>query len=200
MALSDVMIGAAALWLLFIFSGLPGQKDERMSAAGESAAFLAIAGDASAAPLPYSVWHEETPQPRHVTPPLPGAGATATDITHNALGSAPIPAIGLPQVLSLAEVAIAPGGRLALANLDGSGVIVVQTGWLELAAREGDTRLTRSPLAESSAPEDDEALTTIAPGDRLAFGPGATIVLRNRGEQPARVLTASVLVKPGLAA
>ncbi len=82
----------------------------------------------------------------------------------------------------------------------GSGLIVLRTGWLELAERDGDALLTRSPSAEAPAAREDEDLSTIAPGDRISFGPEATIVLRNRSEHHARVLTASVMPMPGMAA
>ena len=200
MTFTDAMIGAAALWLLFVLAGLPGQHGQRASVAREPAAFLTVPPNAVIDPVPYSVWHQDVPQPRHVTPPLPGANAAQAETTYHALGSATVHAIGLPQVLSLTEVTIAPGGSLTLANLGGSGLIVLQSGWLELAERDGDALLTRSPLAESPAPREDEELPTLAPGDRLAFGPEATIVLRNRGENPAQLLTASVLATPGLAA
>jgi hypothetical protein len=168
--------------------------------ADDSAALLTVAPAARLAPLPYSVWHEDLPQPRHVTPPLPDIGSSSPETTYNALGSTPIRAIGLPQVLSLTEVTIAPGGTLELSNLGGSGVIVLQTGWLELTTLDDDARLTRSPLAAAPAPRDDDGAPTLSPGDRLAFGPGADIVLRNRGEHPAKLLTASVLARPGFAA
>ena len=200
MTLTDAALGAAALWLLFVLSGLPGQWGDRAAMADDPAALLTVAPAARLAPLPYSVWREDRPQPRHVTPPLPGIGSSATEVTYNALGSTPVRAIGLPQVLSLTEVTIAPDGALALSNLGGSGVIVLQTGWLELATLDGDARLTRSPLAAAPAPREDDGAPTLAPGDRLSFGPGADIVLRNRGKHPARLLTASLLATPGLAA
>lgn len=200
MTLTDVAIGAAALWLLFVLCGLPGQRGEGAAGVADAGAFLAVAPDTRLVPAPYSVWHEEAPLARHVTPPLPGDDATAAGVAYNPLGSAPVRALGLPQMLSLTEVTIAPGGELALANLGGSGVIVLQSGWLELAEQEGDARLTRSPLAESTAPREDEGPPTLAAGDRLTFGPGATIVLRNRGEHPAQLLTAFVLARPGFAA
>ena len=199
MTLTDAAIGAAALWLLFVLSGLPGQWGNRAASADDPAALATFAPAARLAPVPYSVWQEDRPQPRHVTPPLPDSGSSSPEVAYNALGSTRVRAIGLPQALSLTEVTIAPGGALALSNLGGSGVIVLQTGWLELTTLDGDARLTRSPLAAAPAPRDDEGAPTLAPGDRLAFGPGADIVLRNRGDHPAQLLTASVLARPGLA-
>jgi hypothetical protein len=195
MSVTEATIGAAALLLLFAVTGLPGHRGGTAEIGGEIAAVAP-----GSAPVLYSVWHEDTPLPRYVTPPLPGAELTTAEITYHALGSATVHAIGLPQVLSVNEVTIAPGGSLVMANPGGSGLIYLRTGWLELTERSGDARLVRSPLATSPAPLEDETPPTLAPGDRLSFGPESTIVLRNRGEHPAELLTASVLAVPGLAA
>jgi hypothetical protein len=204
------MVGAAALWLLFVLVGLPGNRARPPVVTWESTSLASVSGGpvAAAELVPYSVGTQEVPQPRHVTPPLPDGNVhlggelapvpVAAENVYASLGSATVYTIGLPQVLSLTEVTIAPGGDLTLANLGGSGLIVLEEGWLELVEREGNAILTRSPLAESPAPREAEGPATITPGDRLSFGPGATIVLRNRGEQPARVLAASVVAVPGI--
>lgn len=210
MTLTDALMGAAALWLLFVVCGVPGQRSRAPGISLESTSLSRFAPSPRVDVAPYSVWYEELPQPRYVTPPLPedtgflgnpGDLEPLVNVPENAyasLGSATVYAIGLPQVLSLTEVTIAPGGDLTLANLGGSGLIVLEVGWLELAEQDGNALLTRSPLAEPTALHEAEGPLTIAPGDRLAFGPGATIVLRNRGENPARVLAASVVAMPGL--
>lgn len=206
MTLTDAMIGAAALWLLFVASGLPGQRGETTAAAVRHAPFLAIPPEAGLDAVPLSVWYQDVPQPRHVTPPLPGdvgiggIARTSPENTYGPLGSTDVSAIGLPQTLSLTEVTTPPGGRLNLANLGGFGLIVLRTGWLELAELDGDALLTRSPSAEAPAAREDEDLPTIAPGDRISFGPEATIELRNRGENSAQLLTVSVMAVPGLVA
>ncbi|MGH2617286.1 MAG: hypothetical protein ACRDJC_18800 [Thermomicrobiales bacterium] len=210
MTLTDAMVGAAALWLLFVLFGMPGNRARSPVVTWEETSLARISGGPAADVVPYSVWHQENPQPRYVTPPLPDADAnlggerepaseaTAAEHVYAALGSATVAAIGLPQVLSLTEVTIAPGTDLTLANLDGSGLIVLEEGWLELAERGGNALLTRSPLVASPAAREIDSAATLAPGDRLSFGSGATIVLRNRGEHPARILAASVVAIPGL--
>ncbi len=213
MTLTDAMVVAAALWLLFVFCGVPGQRARAPGISWETRSASGLASSpGTSAIAPYSVSYQDVPQPRYVTPPCPEDDACFGNDSELALavndavnvyaelGSAAVSATGLPQELSLTEVTIAPGGTLTLANLGGSGLIVVEVGWLELAERDGDALLTRSPLGEPPAPPDAESPATIAPGDRLAFGPGATIVLRNRGELAARVLAASVVAIPGLAA
>jgi len=59
--------------------------------------------------------------------------------------------------------------------------------------RDWDALLTRSLSAAASAAREDERLLTIAPGDRISFGPEATIELRNRGENTAQLLATSVV-------
>ncbi len=212
MTLTDAMMGAAALWLLFVLCGTPGQRADTSVASWKKGAAMGITPNAGIDIAPYSVWYAETEQPRHVTPPLPengvgrddpgdaGSGAPLPENVYSSLGSATVSSVGLPQVLSLTEVTIEPGGRLTLTNPRGSGLIVVEAGWLELTERRGNALLSRAPLAESPALVEEESLPTMAPGDRLSFGPGATIVLVNRGEHPATVLAASVMAMPVFAA
>ncbi len=212
MTLTDAMIGAAALWLLFVACGAPGHRAGTPAVSGNTSDAAAHARAQQLDVVPYSVWHQDDPQPRYVTPPLPAAAEsiddrdglseeeTVPENVYSSLGSTAVSGIGMPQVLSLTEVTIEPGSTLTLVNLGGSGLIVLQSGWLELAERDGNAVLTRSPGGESPGMDTEGSLPTIGSGDHLSFGPGATIVLRNRGEHPARILTASVLAIPGLAA
>ena len=204
MTMTDAMVAAAALWLLFVLSGIPGQRPGAPSRSAETTASVA-SPHAPIAAVPYSVWYQEVPQPRFVTPPLPGArtpevstiGETVPESNHRTLGSTAIFAAGLPETLSLTEITIPPGGRLTLADLDASGLLVLQSGWLELTAWDGNARLISSPWAESAAPQADPWAPTVAPGDRIAFAPGATIALRNRAENAARMLAVTVMAPPG---
>ena len=204
MTLTDAMVAAAALWLLFVLSGIPGQRPGAPSRSAETTASVA-SPHAPIVAVPYSVWYQEVPQPRFVTPPLPGAGTpevstigeTIPESNCRTLGSTAIFAAGLPQTLSLTEITIPPGGRLTLADLDASGLLVLQSGWLELTARDGNARLISAPWAESAAPQADPRAPTVAPGDRIAFAPGATIALRNRAENAARMLAVTVMAPPG---
>jgi hypothetical protein len=199
MTLTDGLIVVAALWLLFVACGIP--------AAPSRTALLAADERFVADVSLYSVSYEAMPELRTVTPPLPddearsGAGEMATAplpaTTHESLGSVTVPAIDSPQVLSLTRVTIAPGEQLSLANLDGSGLIVLEEGWLELTRRDGNALIGRSPSATSPELSDADGPPSIAAGDRLSLAPGATIVLHNRNENPARVLTAMVGPVPG---
>jgi hypothetical protein len=209
MSLTDTLVGAAAVWLLLVACGIPGDRSRAPLGTVDDVPLAGVAIGRGADITRYSVWHQETPQPRHVPPPRPADGpwlVSADDTNplalvpanvYTALGAAPVDASRLPQTLSLTEIEVVPGSMLTLADLGGSGLIVLEAGWLELARRDGNARLTRSPRVESPAPWETESAPTLAPGDHLAFGPGATIVLRNRGESPARVLTATVLGVPG---
>ena len=88
---------------------------------------------------------------------------------------------------------VAPGGSLRLAKFGGSGLVIVESGWLEVTERSDTTLLVRAPGKVSQALLASSGAATIDAGDRFSFGPEATIVLHNRGERPAHVLTASVV-------
>lgn len=209
MTLTDALMAAAALWLLFVFCGVPGQRPRTTAISWErpfASGITASAGSSTGA-TPYSVAQREIARPRHVTPPLPETDAVVTIVgdgisgnAYAALGSTTVQAIGQPQVLSLTEVTIEPGRTLTLANLGGSGLIVLDVGWLELTECSGNTRLTRSPAGAAPPSPEADSGPTLSAGDRIAFGPGATIVLRNAGEDVAQLLAASVVAIPALAA
>ena len=200
MTLTDAMIGAAALWLLFVVCGLPRPHGQSAAAERNVSPSLSTVPMPPIEPVLYSTSHQDMPAPGHVTPPRLDAETTPPGVVYRALGTADLPAIGLPQTLSLTEIIIVPGGVLTLENLDGSGTLVVQAGRLNLVEQDGDARSTRSPHRGGSASWLDEAPATLAPGDRITFEPGVAAVLRNQSAQPARLLAASVQAAATLAA
>ncbi len=70
MTMTDVMMAAAALWLLFVFCGMPGQRSRAADISGERPPASRSAASAGATGIvPYSVSYQDVPQPRYVTPP-----------------------------------------------------------------------------------------------------------------------------------
>jgi hypothetical protein len=156
----------------------------------------------------YSIESEElTPVPYVVVPPpppIPGllggaAGATALDPVpgneYTPMGSATVSPSESDQVLRLVRVTVAPGGSLRLGQVGGSGLVVMESGWLEVTEGGDATRLMRAPGYESIAAHPYQGAITIDAGDQLTFESEATVVLSNRGETPAYVLTVSVAPK-----
>jgi len=153
----------------------------------------------------YSIGFQDIEPVRHVLPPSPpitGLLGGKVDVStldpvsgneYTSLGSATVSDSGLEQGLRLARVTVAPGGSLRLAKLGGSGLVIVESGWLEVTERSDTTLLVRAPAKVSPALLASSGAATIDAGDRFSFGPEATIVLHNRGERPAQVITASVV-------
>ncbi|MGH2615762.1 MAG: hypothetical protein ACRDJC_11020 [Thermomicrobiales bacterium] len=208
MTLKHLIIRMATIGLLVGLTGLmPGAP--AAAVAGPAGPFTMESVTSPAADVAqYTIGFQEMAPVRHVLPPLPpvtgllGGKVAADELdpipgnTYSSLGSATVSAAGLEQVLTLARVTVAPGGTLRLAMPGGSGLVLVESGWLEVTERGDAMMLVRAPgkgLSELAVP----GAITIDAGDRFSFGPEATIVLHNRGERPASVLTASVVAAPG---
>jgi hypothetical protein len=184
----------------------------RSAAVGILALLLAgpAVGQALAVPAPvapvrgalYSVWYPENDYTRVVLPPaFPDEAAVDAAVSnapavapneHVSLGSVGVEGSGWEHELSLSRITISPGGELRLADRADAGLVVLESGWLALTERRGPARVTRGPALPLLAPQAALETVTLSAGDRLSFEPAATIVLANRGEQPASLLLASV--------
>jgi hypothetical protein len=208
MTLKDACIRMTTIGLLVGLTGLmPGAPTAAI--AGPAGASTMGPGSMSGTDVAqYSGWFQEIePVPPVLPPPPPIPGllggdlcVTACDLApgneYTSLGSAKVFASGLEQVLRLERVTVAPGSSLRLDKREGSGLVIVESGSLEVTERGNTMLLVRGPGKVSSALHASPGATTIDTGDRFSFGPEATIVLHNRGERPASVLTASVVAAP----
>jgi len=206
MTTTEWLTWAVSLVLLIIVWGAPSAPARPVADARQAARVTARDIEPLSGAVPYSVWYEETPPAVRVPPPIPGddggvfAASARLDPPGNiytSLGSAAVTSGEGPQVLSLTRVTVPPGSHLRLDQPGGSGLIVIEFGWLELTAKEGDVRLTSAAFVEAPLPADVRGGQVIAAGDRMAYDGDATLELRNTGDRPAQLLAASVDARPG---
>jgi hypothetical protein len=204
MTTTEWLTWAVSLVLLIIVWGAPSAPARPVADATQETRFAERDIELLSGVVPYSVWYQETPVPVRVPPPVPGddgcvftgAPLGPSGNIYTSLGSAAVASRAEPQVLSLSRVTIPPGSHLRLDQPGGSGLIVVELGWLELTDKAGDVRLTSAAFTEAPLPVDVRGGQAVSAGDRMAYDGDATLELRNTGDRPARLLTASVDPRP----